>query len=96
MRFHIGPTSYDSWKARIRKHEQWHLKFAWFPTRMTDTEEARWLEYVERRRVGPLTRYPSWEYRDRDYYPDTTGFDPLLHPKRMLQGKCGPDRSDFR
>jgi len=44
MRFNCGPDLVE----RIRRREQWHPWFAWYPVR-TGPGACHWLETVERR-----------------------------------------------
>lgn len=54
MKINCGPTPEERYAARKAKQEawkQWHSYFAWLPRRV-GSGDCRWLEYVERRRVG--------------------------------------------
>lgn len=61
----------ESNKDYFARLESWHKVFTWLPKRVTDDNEYRWLEFVERKGllVRPLSLLDPWlwEYRAIDH-----------------------------
>jgi hypothetical protein len=55
MKFHSKSTQQeidelnDKIDREKDRYKDWHSYFAWYPCRMGDTSEMRWLEWIERR-----------------------------------------------
>lgn len=72
MKFDCGPTwreRRDAQQAEIKRLENWHTWFAWYPVRVTDTRDCRWLETVFRKGSNDIDmcgdQFWNWEYKPR-------------------------------
>jgi hypothetical protein len=61
MRFNCGPTAAEKRVARLharferfKAELEWHRWFAWYPVRLSDTQECVWLETIEIRGVSHI------------------------------------------
>lgn len=69
MRFNCGLTAAEKYEAKVRKKQDWHLKFAWWPVRV-GKNDCRWFEYVDRR--GHLNAWWDGIYWTYEYRPATS------------------------
>jgi len=64
MKFNCGPT----YREKIEQKEKWHVWFAWYPIRIGQTRDCRWLEKVWRKgRYTSNNEGAHWSWKYQEY-----------------------------